>query len=63
MVQITSGRGQILAEEQEVVTHLVSLVIQYGALLLPKSAWLWGDPRGVPVPMGRAGGREAMGTS
>lgn len=35
MARITSGRDHILAEEQEVVTHLLSLVVQHGVFLLP----------------------------
>lgn len=42
MAQITSSHGQILSEEQEVVTYqVVSLVTQHGASLLPKT-WFWG---------------------
>lgn len=54
MAQITFGYGQILAEEQEIVTHLVSLVIQHGFCLLPESVWLWEDPRAAPLPTGMA---------
>lgn len=42
----TSSHSQILAEKQEAVTHLVSLTIQHGALVLPESVWLWEGVKG-----------------